>query len=76
MSGFNIQSNRVSRVKPPRSIVVAHAVTFLKTPGVYLRQCELDPGFIRIDCSDENGMMLPPDAISAAVQAVVEQKLK
>lgn len=43
---------------------------------VYLRQCELDPGFIRIDCSDENGRMLPPDAISAAVQAVVEQKLK
>mgnify|MGYP003458074619 CR=1 FL=1 len=40
---------------------------------VYLRQCELDPGFIRVDCSDENGRMLPPDAISAAVQAVVEQ---
>ena len=43
---------------------------------VYLRQCELDPGFIRVDCSDENGRMLPPDAISTAVQAVVEQKLK
>ena len=43
---------------------------------VYLGQCKVDPDFIRIDCSDENGMMLPPDAISAAVQAVVEQKLK
>lgn len=42
---------------------------------MYLRQCELDPSFIRVDCSDENGMMLPPDAIFARLRAVVESKL-
>lgn len=31
--------------------------------SVYLRQCEVDENFIRIDCSDENGAMLPPDEI-------------
>ena len=30
---------------------------------IYRRQCEMDPKFIRIDCSDEYGMMLPPGAI-------------
>lgn len=43
--------------------------------SMYLRQCELDPSFIRVDCSDENGMMLPPDAIFARLRAVVESKL-
>lgn len=43
---------------------------------VYLRQCEIDPGFIRIDCSDSCGAMLPPDAISEAVEAVVSAKLE
>lgn len=30
---------------------------------VYVRQCECDPDFIRIDCSDNDGNMLPPDSI-------------
>ncbi len=42
---------------------------------VYLEQCELDPGFIRIDCSGSDGSMLPPDVISSAVEAVVAEKL-
>lgn len=42
---------------------------------MYLRQCELDTSFIRVDCSDENGMMLPPDEIFARLRAVVESKL-
>lgn len=29
----------------------------------YLKQCERDPKFIRIDCSDAQGEMLPPDEI-------------
>ena len=41
---------------------------------VYRRQCELDPDFIRIDCSAQDGSMLPADEISAAVVAVVEGK--
>lgn len=43
--------------------------------SIYQRQCELDPRFIRIDCSDEYGMMLPPGAIFAKVKAVVDSAL-
>lgn len=39
---------------------------------VYLRQCEVDPKFTRIDCSDENGAMLPPDDIFAKIKATVD----
>ena len=44
--------------------------------AIYRRQCELDPKFIRIDCSDEFGMMLPPGAIFEKVKAVVDSALK
>jgi dTMP kinase len=40
--------------------------------AIYQRQCEIDKKFIRIDCSDENGQMLPPDAIFEKVKAVVD----
>ena len=42
---------------------------------VYRRQCELDPKFIRIDCSDSEGNMLPPDAIFAKVRSCVDEVL-
>ena len=41
--------------------------------AIYRKQCELDPTFIRIDCSDEYGMMLPPGAIFEKVKAVVDK---
>ena len=44
--------------------------------AIYRRQCELDPKFIRIDCSDEYGEMLPPGAIFAKIQNVVEATIK
>ena len=40
---------------------------------IYRKQCELDPKFIRIDCSDEYGEMLPPGAIFAKIKEVVDQ---
>ncbi len=40
--------------------------------AMYQRQCELDSKFIRIDCADEAGEMLPPDAIFAKIRAVVD----
>ena len=43
---------------------------------MYREQCGLDPKFIRIDCSDEYGMMLPPDAIFAKIKTVVDSALK
>ena len=43
--------------------------------SIYRRQCELDPDFIRIDCSDEYGFMLPPGKIFAKVKAVVDERL-
>ena len=47
-----------------------------KVRAIYRRQCELDPKFIRIDCSDEYGEMLSPGAIFAKVQSVVDSVIK
>lgn len=44
--------------------------------AMYRRQCELDPKFIRIDCSDEYGQMLPPGAIFEKVKAVVDKAIR
>ena len=43
--------------------------------AMYIRQCELDSRFIRIDCSDEYGQMLPPGAIFEKVKAVVDKAI-
>ena len=43
--------------------------------AIYQRQCELDEKFIRIDCSDEYGEMLPPGAIFAKVRNVVDSAI-
>lgn len=42
---------------------------------IYREQCGLDPKFIRIDCSDEYGEMLPPGAIFAKIKDVVDKNL-
>lgn len=42
--------------------------------AIYRKQCELDPDFIRIDCSDEYGMMLPPDEIFNKIRTAVDAK--
>lgn len=42
---------------------------------IYRKQCALDPDFIRIDCSDEYGQMLPPGAIFAKIQEVIDRKI-
>jgi dTMP kinase len=42
---------------------------------IYRRQCEIDPKFIRIDCSDEYGEMLPPGAIFAKIKAIVDSTI-
>lgn len=39
---------------------------------VYLRQCEIDPKFTRIDCSAEDGTMLPPEDIFSKIQIAVD----
>ena len=44
--------------------------------SIYRKQCELDPKFIRIDCSDEYGEMLPPGAIFNKIQSVVDTAIK
>ena len=43
---------------------------------IYRRQCEIDPKFIRIDCSDENGNMLPPGAIFDKIKTVVDSAIQ
>ena len=48
----------------------------VRVRDIYRKQCEIDPKFIRIDCSDENGNMLPPGAIFAKIQAVVDSFTK
>ena len=46
-----------------------------KVRNIYLRQASLDPDFIRVDCSGEDGRMLPPDDIFAKVKAVTDEHL-
>lgn len=43
--------------------------------AMYLRQAEVDKGLEVVDCSDENGEMLPPDAIFAKIKALVDSRL-
>ena len=43
--------------------------------NIYRRQCEIDPDFIRIDCSDEYGMMMSPGEIFARIKAVVDERI-
>ena len=47
-----------------------------KVRSIYQRQCEIAPKFIRIDCSDENGQMLPPGAIFEKVKEVVDSAIQ
>lgn len=42
---------------------------------IYLSQCASDPMFLRTDCADENGEMLPPDDIFSRVRAAVDSVL-
>ena len=44
--------------------------------AIYRKQCEIDPKFIRIDCSDQYGQMLPPGEIFDMVKAVVDAAIK
>jgi dTMP kinase len=48
----------------------------VRVRDIYRKQCELDPKFIRIDCSDEWGQMLPPGEIFAKVKEVVDNAIK
>lgn len=43
---------------------------------IYRKQCELDPSFVRVDCSAEDGSMLSPDEIFAKVKALTDKVLK
>ena len=43
---------------------------------VYLRQCERDARFLRIDCAAEDGSMLPPGTIFRKIQAAVDPVLE
>ena len=43
-----------------------------KVRSIYRKQCESDSKFIRIDCSDEYGMMMSPGEIFAKVKSVVD----
>ena len=44
----------------------------IKVRDLYREQCERDPKFIRIDCSDADGRMLPPGAIFAKIQHIID----
>ena len=43
--------------------------------SLYVAQTQLDRQFLRIDCADANGEMLPPDAIFAKVRSMVDPYL-
>ncbi len=43
--------------------------------AMYQSQADLDPSFIRVDCSDEHGQMQSPDEIFAKVKEVIDSHL-
>lgn len=43
---------------------------------IYRQQADLDPDFIRIDCSDEFGEMLPPNRIFAKIKEVIDEHIQ
>lgn len=43
----------------------------VKVRDIYRRQCESDPSFIRVDCADSEGNMLPPDEIFAKIKSLI-----
>lgn len=47
----------------------------MKVRQVYLRQCEMDSKFKRIDCSSQNGEMLPADDIFEKIKKEIEKML-
>lgn len=46
-----------------------------KVRNQYLKQCALDKDFIRIDCGDSQGKMLPPDDIFVKIREQIDKKL-
>jgi len=44
-----------------------------KVRAIYLKQCELDSSFIRIDCSSASGAMLPSEEIFAKIRSHVDK---
>ncbi|MGN0195132.1 MAG: dTMP kinase [Candidatus Cryptobacteroides sp.] len=46
-----------------------------KVRGVYLDQCREDPDFERIDCSGDDGGMLPPEVIFGRIRAAIDNTL-
>ena len=47
-----------------------------KVRAMYLRQAEAQPGSLTVvDCSDEAGHMLPPEAIFAKIKALVDERI-
>lgn len=46
-----------------------------KVREMYRSQCKIDPKFIRIDCSDEYGMMMSPGDIFAKVSEAVDNAI-
>ncbi len=41
----------------------------------YLQSCASDPDFIKVDCSDNSGNMLPPDGIFGLLKAEIDRVL-
>lgn len=53
------------------------SIAFQKTVrSLYLAETRRDPSFLRIDCSGEDGGMLPPDSIFNRLRSIVDQYLK
>lgn len=47
----------------------------VRVRGQYLAQCALDSSFIRIDCNDGKGNMMPPDGIFAQIRKHIDSKI-
>ncbi len=80
--GFVEQSLRQQRSGQDRSYlhgaqdIHEASIAFQRTVrSIYLAETERDARFLRIDCADENGLILPPEAIFERVRATIDPYL-
>lgn len=76
---FVEQSLQAQRSGDDRSYLAGHSdiheadILFQKkVRDIYRLQAALDPDFISVDCSDEKGHMLPPEAIFSRIKNIVD----
>lgn len=75
LSGDRKEDNDRSYLNGKGDIHEADISFQAKVRELYLEQCGLDSSFLRVDCSDIDGKMLPPDLIFDKIRPLIDRML-